>query len=190
MPAQKGKAMLRLWLLRHAKSAWDDPGLDDFARPLSPRGKKACRRLARHMAERGIRPDLVLCSPATRTRQTWERLEKRLAGHAAADDAGRDTPRIRFEPSLYLAEPPTLLALVRAAPKRCRELILIGHNPGLEDFARLLAGSSSGDSLTRLTEKFPTGGLAEIAFPAATWAEIAADSGFLASFVAPSQLDD
>ena len=70
--------MLRLWLLRHAKSAWDDPALDDFARPLSARGKKACRALARHMGERAIYPDLVLCSPATRTRQTWERLEKLL----------------------------------------------------------------------------------------------------------------
>ncbi|WP_341704275.1 histidine phosphatase family protein [Ferrovibrio sp.] len=179
--------MLRLWLLRHAKSAWDDPGLDDFARPLSPRGKKACRRLGRHMAERGIRPDLVLCSPAARTRQTWERLEKRVA--APSGDGG-DGPKVRFEPALYLAEPPALFALVRAAPKRCRELMVIGHNPGLEDLARDLAGSSSGDALERMGAKFPTAALAEIAFPAMTWGEITAGSGFLASFVVPAQLDD
>lgn len=171
--------MLRLWLLRHAKSAWDDPGLDDFARPLSPRGRKACRQIGRHMAERGIRPDLVLCSPATRTRQTWERLEKRLG----------DGGKIRFEPSLYLADPGALLALVRAAPTACRELLLIGHNPGLEELARRLAGSAAGDSLSRLTGKYPTGALAEVTFPARTWAQVAPDSGFLASFVTPSQLD-
>ena len=184
--------MLRLWLLRHAKSAWDDPGLDDFARPLSPRGKKACRKLGRHMAERGIHPDLVLCSPATRTRQTWERLEKRLqpAAATAGETGETERPRVRFEPTLYLAEPPALLAIVRAAPKRCRELLLIGHNPGLEEFAQLLTGSATGDALTRLAGKFPTGGLAELTFPVPAWAEIAPESGFLASFVIPAQLGD
>src|SRR5262245_29261662 len=128
----KDNPMLRLWLLRHAKSAWDDPELDDFARPLSPRGKKACRALARHMAERGLQPDLVLCSPATRTRQTWERLEKRLTLDRPPRIPG--DPLTRFEPSLYMAESPILLSLVRAAPTAIRELMLIGHNPGLEDF--------------------------------------------------------
>ncbi|MFC3676934.1 SixA phosphatase family protein [Ferrovibrio xuzhouensis] len=182
--------MLRLWLLRHAKSAWDDPGLDDFARPLSPRGKKACRHMARHMAERGIHPDFVLCSPATRTRQTWERLEKRLQPVTAGAEDDSDRPRVRFEPSLYLAEPPALFAIIRAAPKRCRELLLIGHNPGLEEFAQRLTGSAAGDALPRLTGKFPTAGLAELTFPVTTWAEITPESGFLASFVVPAQLGE
>lgn len=172
--------MLRLWLLRHAKSAWDDPGLDDFARPLSPRGRKACRRIARHMAERGIRPDLVLCSPATRTRQTLERLQKRLG----------DDLKVRFEPQLYLADPGALLALVRAAPTACRELLLIGHNPGLEEFAQQIAGTAASDTLSRLSEKYPTGALAEITIPARAWAQLTPDSGFLASFVTPAQLGD
>lgn len=175
--------MLRLWLLRHAKSAWDDPDLDDFARPLSPRGKKACRRLARHMAERGIRPDLVLCSPATRTRQTWERLEKRLTKSLP------DPIKTRFEAKLYLAEPATLLALARTVPTACREVLLIGHNPGLEEFAQRLSGSSAGDALTRLAEKYPTGGLAELCFPLKNWSQINPGAGFLASFVTPSQLE-
>lgn len=176
--------MLRLWLLRHAKSAWDDPDLDDFARPLSPRGRKACRRLARHMTERGIRPDLVLCSPATRTRQTWERLEKRLS------QGPQDAVKVRLEPSLYMAEPATLLALTRAIPTTCRDVLLIGHNPGLEEFAQRLTGTSAGDALSRLEEKYPTGALAELTFAAKTWAQVAPGSGFLASFVTPSQLDD
>lgn len=172
--------MLRLWLLRHAKSAWGDPGLDDFARPLSPRGRKACRRIGRHMAERGIAPDLVLCSPATRTRQTLERLEGRLG----------DGTRTRFEPQLYLADPGTLLALIRALPDTCREVLLIGHNPGLEDLAQKLTGTAAGDALSRLTEKYPTGALAELCFTAPTWGEVAPDGGFLASFVTPKQLGE
>lgn len=172
--------MLRLWLLRHAKSTWDDPGLDDFARPLSPRGRKACCRIARHMDERGIRPDLVLCSPATRTRQTLERLQKRL---------GEDM-KVRFEPQLYLADPDTLLALVRTSPVACREILVIGHNPGLEEFAKMLAGTAAGDALGRLNAKYPTGALAEITFPVSDWAQVARREGFLASFVTPSQLVD
>lgn len=172
--------MLRLWLLRHAKSAWDDPELDDFARPLSPRGRKACRHIGRHMGERGIAPDLVLCSPATRTRQTWERIEKRIGGKA----------KVRFESSLYLAEVPSLLALVRAAPKACHELMLIGHNPGLEELALQLAGTSAGDSASRLADKYPTGALAELAFAVPNWSQVGPEAGFLASFVIPAQLDN
>jgi phosphohistidine phosphatase len=180
--------MLRLWLLRHAKSAWDDPDLDDFARPLSPRGKKACRALARHMGERAIHPDLILCSPATRTRQTWERLEKRLNGNAPPKIPGE--PRTRFEPRLYLAESTTLLSLVRATPAAIRELLVVGHNPGLEDFASELTGSSAGDALERLQAKYPTGGLAELTFSTKTWGQVAPKTGFLASFVVPAQLAD
>lgn len=180
--------MLRLWLLRHAKSAWDDPSLDDFARPLSPRGKKACRALARHMAERAIHPDLVLCSPATRTKQTWERLEKRLAADRPPRVPG--DPRARFDQKLYLAEFPALLGLVRATPAAIRELLVIGHNPGLEEFAQRLTGTSAGDALSRLAEKYPTGGLAELTFTAKTWGQVAEKGGFLASFVVPAQLMD
>ncbi|MBX3456618.1 histidine phosphatase family protein [Ferrovibrio sp.] len=171
--------MLRLWLLRHAKSAWNDPDLDDFARPLAPRGKKACRRLGRHLAERGIRPDLVLCSPAARTRQTWERLAKKLPADIVC----------RFDPGLYLADRKALQALVRSAPTDCRELLLIGHNPGLEDLAALLCGSGASDALDRLIAKYPTGGLAEISFAAKRWAEVTPKSGHLASFVTPAMLE-
>src|SRR3546814_667984 len=101
-----------------------------------------------------------------------------------------DRPRVRFEPSLYLAEPPALFAIIRAAPKRCRELLLIGHNPGLEEFAQRLTGSAAGDALPRLTGKFPTAGPAELTFPVTTWAEITPESGFLASFVVPAQLGE
>jgi phosphohistidine phosphatase len=183
--------MLRLWLLRHAKSAWDDPALDDFARPLSPRGKKACRALARHMGERAIRPDLVLCSPAVRTRQTWERLDKRLSGGGdGRPPKVPGEPRVRFDQKLYLADSSTLLSVVRATPTAVRELLLVGHNPGLEDLARDLTGTSAGDALDRLSGKYPTGGLAELAFTVKSWGQVGGKAGFLASFVVPAQLAD
>lgn len=175
--------MLRLWLLRHAKSAWDDPALDDLARPLSPRGKKACRALARHLRERGMRPDLVLCSPATRTRQTWERIAKRL------NDGSAEAIAVRFDTGLYLADARHLLGTLRTAPASCRDLMLVGHNPGLEDLAAQLAGSGAGDGLERLATKYPTGALAELAFPVKRWADLAPRGGFLASFITPAQLD-
>ncbi|HEX6956514.1 MAG TPA: histidine phosphatase family protein [Ferrovibrio sp.] len=176
--------MLLLWLLRHAKSAWDDPERDDFSRPLSPHGKRACRLLARHIAERGLRPDLVLCSPAVRARQTWEGVAKGLAG-----DDRRPMAEIRFEPSLYMAAPPTLLALVRAVPAICRKVMLIGHNPGLEDFARQLTGSADRDTLLRLASKYPTGALAELTFPVESWSQIGPGGGFLASLTAPREIE-
>lgn len=172
--------MLRLWLLRHAKSGWDDPALDDFARPLAPRGRKACRRLGRHLTERGVAPDLILASPAARTRETLERIRTHLPAESV----------VRFEPRLYLAETPTLLAVLRAAPKDCRELMLIGHNPGLEDLAAALCPEGAGSALDRLREKYPTGGLAEIAFTAKRWADLGPQSGYLSSFVVPAQLGD
>lgn len=180
--------MLRLWLLRHAKSAWDDRELDDFARPLSPRGRKACKTLARHMSERAICPDLVLCSPAKRARQTWERIEKRLACETPPKVPGE--LRTRFEPQLYLADAETLLLMVRAAPTWVRDLLLVGHNPGLEDFAAELAGSGARDALDRLRGKYPTGGMAELTFSTKSWSQVSAGSARLASFVTPAGLRD
>lgn len=172
--------MLRLWLLRHAKSGWDNPDLDDFARKLAPRGKKACKVIGHHLASRDIRPDLVLCSPATRTRDTWTRIAEHLSAQ----------PGHRFDPVLYLASAKMLLAMIRAIPDETRELMLIGHNPGLEELAAMLSGSSSAGALDRLIAKYPTGALAELHFPVSHWAEVRPKTGFLASFVTPAMLED
>jgi len=142
--------MRTLYLLRHAKSSWDDPSLDDFDRPLSERGRKAAPLIGRYMAEHGWQPDLALVSPAVRARDTWQLVAPELPAPV----------QTRFEPAIYMAEPEALLTLLRdiAAPG---SVILVGHNPGLEQLAAILAGPGSDlQARARMTEKFPTAALA------------------------------
>jgi phosphohistidine phosphatase len=120
-----------LYLLRHAKSDWDDPALADIDRPLAPRGRKAARAMARYLKNSGIRPELILCSPARRARQTLELLT----------EAWPVFPNVSFAPWLYAASASKLLAKLRELPHEAASVMLIGHNPGLEDLATTLAGT-------------------------------------------------
>jgi phosphohistidine phosphatase len=168
--------MRRVYLLRHAKSSWKDGSLADRERPLAGRGRKAARAMARHLEDEGIRPDLVLCSPARRTRETLERIE----------DALGDGIEARFEEALYGATEATLLRSLNALPDEVDSVMLIGHNPGLEDL--VLALASEGAELDRLKEKFPTAALATIDLPADRWSAIERGRGELVAFVRPRDL--
>ena len=118
----------RLFLLRHAKSAWNDPTLRDRDRPLAPRGRKAAKRVGRWARRHDVRPQLVVCSSAVRARQTLERVLP-----------GLGEPAVWIEVTLYAAAADTLLARVRALPEEVDEAMLVGHNPGLMELALLLA---------------------------------------------------
>jgi phosphohistidine phosphatase len=168
--------MRRVYLLRHAKSSWKDGSLADRERPLAGRGRKAARAMAGHLDDEGIRPDLVLCSPARRTRETLERIE----------DALGDGIEARFEETLYGATDATLLRCLNALPDEVDSVMLIGHNPGLEDLALALA--SEGAELARLREKFPTAALATIDLPADRWSAVERGRGELVAFVRPRDL--
>jgi phosphohistidine phosphatase len=153
--------MKRLLLLRHAKSSWDDPSLVDFDRPLAPRGRKAAERMGREIAARNWLPQLALVSPAARTRETWEVVAAALPGSVSAD----------FPDTLYDATAGDLLSEIQRTPKAVKTLLILGHNPGLEDFARQLAGDNfEAKALRRLHEKFPTAALARFDFDG-KWAE-------------------
>lgn len=166
--------MKTLILLRHAKSSWDDPDLDDFERPLAKRGRKAAGLAGGFMAERGWVPGLALVSPARRARETWERVAAALPGRVET----------RFEEALYMAGPDDILALLRDAAGLPGAVLVIGHNPGLEECARRLAGPASDpDALARLTEKFPTAALAR--FEAAT---LEPGGAALTDFVRPKDI--
>jgi phosphohistidine phosphatase len=167
---------MRLWLLRHAKSSWDQPGVDDRERPLAHRGARAATALRGYLEAEEIRPELVLCSSALRTRET-------LA--AVLPALGTDLT-IRIEPRLYEADPEQLLEIVRGAPD-VDGVLLIGHNPGMQEFA--IAIASSGDRLDALRTKFPTGALAEIGLPDGAWSDVAEGSGRLTRFVTPRELE-
>ena len=168
--------MRTLYLLRHAKSSWSDPTLPDEERPLAPRGRQDGKRIAEHLLQLGIEPELVLCSSAQRTRETLELVRPALAA----------TTSVVLEAELYASTADELLERLHAVPDGVASVLLIGHNPGLQDLALLLA--SAGAELSRLEAKFPTAALATLALPTATWKELSQADAVLAAFVVPKQL--
>lgn len=170
--------MKRLFLLRHAKSSWDDPASADFERPLAPRGRRAAERLARYMGENALSFDLVLCSGAARARETWERIAEAMGSNAPT----------QYEDALYMAGAQALMACLRGLDPAVNTVLLIGHNPDLEILARRLCGGGEDAALARLEAKYPTGGLAEIALDCADWPEIKDGCGTLERFTVPRDL--
>jgi phosphohistidine phosphatase len=170
--------MLTLMLLRHAKSSWDHPGLDDFSRPLAPRGIQAAPRMGAFIADNFAAPNLVLCSAALRTRATLDFVLPHL----------QPSPDLVFEDELYLASASELQTRLRRVPPRWPRVLMIGHNPGFHDFAQMLTGSAAPDDRLRLIEKYPTAGLAVLTFEASTWSRIGPGRGTLTHFVTPAML--
>lgn len=184
MVSSHRRAMLTLSLLRHAKSSWDNPALSDFDRPLANRGKKAAPLIGSAMAELGLRPDLIICSGAARARQTLALVLEKL---------GSPTPEVVFDDSVYMAPPELLLARLRAVKKvgqgeTPRHVMLVGHNPGMEELALMLVGSGSAHDRARMAAKFPTAAVAVFTFDADTWKAIKPGSGRLEHFLTPRQL--
>ena len=167
--------MKRLLLLRHAKSSWDDPELADHDRPLAPRGRRAAELIAQHLDAEGLGPELVLCSSARRTRETLARIAPEFDPRAA----------VEVEGGLYAASADELLERLRAVDDAVRSVLLIGHNPGLQDLAVDLAGG--GDELDAMRRKFPTAALATLEFDGA-WRELEAGDAALVGFVTPKSL--
>jgi phosphohistidine phosphatase len=162
----------QLVVVRHAKSSWSDPDLADQDRPLNARGRRAGTRVGEYLREAGVHPDLVLCSAARRARQTLELLQ--LA----------KTTDVLIEDQLYGAGPHALLARLRSIPDHAASAMLIGHNPGVEELARMLVGDES-----MLPAKFPTGAVADIRLATQRWSEIEAGLGRLRAFITPRELD-
>jgi phosphohistidine phosphatase len=163
----------RLFLFRHAKSSWKDPGQADHDRPLAGRGRRAAKAVARHLREERIQPELVLCSTARRARETLERVEPALG---VAD--------VWFEPALYGASAGALLERLHDVPDHVGSVMLIGHNPGLQELALELA--HTGPELHELAAKFPTAALATLELP--DWRTIRPGTGDLVGFVRPRDL--
>jgi phosphohistidine phosphatase len=171
--------MRRLLLLRHAKSAWSEPGASDHERPLNRRGQEAAPRIGAYLARHGLIPDGVLCSTARRTRETWDLVA------AAAPGA----PAAAYLDQLYDAAPRALLDVFRRADPGATSLLVVGHNPGLQEVATQLIAAGDLDDRERLREKLPTGGLVVIDFPIAEWTKLHARSGRLERFVVPRMLE-
>lgn len=162
----------RLFLLRHAKSSWDQPGMADHDRPLARRGRRAAGLIARHLQSEGISPSLVLCSSARRTRETLE--------------LARPGGEVRIERELYGAAKDELLDRLRRVPDTVESVMLIGHNPAVQDVALDLA--AGGARLTDVKRKYPTGALASLTL-AGRWDELRPGGAELAAFVTPKELE-
>lgn len=171
--------MLTLTLFRHAKSSWDESTLDDFERPLAPRGLKAAPRMGRALAKLGPSVDLVLCSTAKRTRQTLELVLPELAPNE---------PPVHFDEALYHGLPEILLERTLKHAGSARHVMLVGHNPGLEILAARLVDDGDDEELRDMAYKFPTAAFAQFTFDIDAWADLEIASGHLTAFRTPRSL--
>lgn len=164
-----------LILIRHAKSDWDDPALDDHDRPLNPRGRKSAPRIGAWLRRNGYLPASVLCSTAERTRETWDGIAAQL----------RDPPDPVYTRGLYLAAPADMLNAIRDS--EAPSLAVIGHNPGIGSLAWSLCRVPPEHPKFGL---FPTGATLVLDFDADHWAEVSPGRGEVVDFAIPRELPD
>lgn len=139
----------RIVLLRHAKADW--PDVADHDRPLAERGRQDAPTAGSWLAEQGINPDLTLCSTAVRTRETWKLVVSQLA----------QRPKTVYEDRLYDASPGDILEVLSEIPEDCSDVLVVGHNPGIQGAAEVLAGESDSDAAARMGRRgFPTSAIA------------------------------
>ena len=170
--------MLTLSLLRHAKSSWKNPTLPDRERPLSARGIGDAPVMGRTMTERGIDPELVLCSSARRTVDTLALVLPEL----------KIEPKVVYSDALYHASPSEMLHMLRGIEPGASRVMLVGHNPEIQALALDLIGAGPKHMRDRLRDKYPTAGLAVIAFKAGLWSSVDINSGNLSLFLTPKAL--
>ncbi|HEY0266976.1 MAG TPA: histidine phosphatase family protein [Rhizomicrobium sp.] len=172
--------MKRLFLLRHSKAQPADGATGDFDRTLMLSGMQDGAAMARYLRRNDHRVELILCSPAARTTQTAELVLQELESE------------IEYRDNLYLAEPPKILAAIRGAPARVSALMVVGHNPGLETCATLLAREpvrrKERARHEALEEKFPTSALAILDFDVGRWRDVVQGGGKLVDFVRPKDI--
>lgn len=175
--------MKKLLLLRHAKAVRESHG-GDHARVLNARGRENAGQIGGYLHVHGLTPDHVLCSTATRTKETWQFLQPELNG----------APEPAYLDALYLAAWKAILKIIREAPDNANTLLVIGHNPGLEDCAMALSdkpdSSEEKKRMEAMREKFPTCALAFFECDIEHWEELTPGCNTLAEFVRPKDFDD
>ncbi len=171
--------MLTLMLLRHAKSDWSEDGQADVDRPLNSRGEAAAKVMGHYMAHAALLPEFILCSPARRAMQTWEIAQKELPS----------APTTHIEPDIYnFGDGRMLLQCLRAKAGPARSVLIVGHNPSIEQLAKKLVGKGDRKLRAVMDEKYPTATLAVITFSIDDWAALTEGSGTLLRFVRPRDL--
>ncbi|MXN63697.1 histidine phosphatase family protein [Stappia sp. GBMRC 2046] len=171
--------MKRLLLLRHAKSDWSQPDLGDFERTLNDRGRRSAPLMGRHIAGHAMLPDRVLCSTARRARETLSLLIPFF-------DREMDIRTLR---GLYDASEDDYLEIIRKFGGSAKTLMVLGHNPAMQETALGLAGNGNPELIEAISGKFPTAGLAVIDFEAPDWSDIEAKSGRVVAFFRPKEVE-
>ena len=172
--------MKKLTLLRHAKSSWDDTVSRDFDRPLNDKGKKASKAIGTFIKRRELDFDLVLASPAVRVIETLEFVEE------TADSSWEP----EWERKIYLASSVTLMDVLRGIDADTDHILMVGHNPGLEDLVfDLVPDDGSSKARDMVEKKYPTAALAEMRLDIENWADVADNCGALVRFTRPRDLD-
>ncbi|CCK31103.1 phosphoglycerate mutase [Streptomyces davaonensis JCM 4913] len=165
----------RIVLFRHAKADW--PQVSDHERPLADRGRMDAAVAGRKLADTGIAFDLALCSTATRTRETWK-----LAVHEF-----QHRPKTVYEERIYEASPGELIAVLNETPDDVRDVVLIGHNPGVHGLTDILSGEAEGDAQTRLNRRgFPAAAFALLTH-SGSWKSLEPGVATLVDYWAPSE---
>ena len=171
--------MIILTLMRHAKSSLVHLGQEDIDRPLNDRGKRDASAIGRHMASLNLEPQLVLCSPARRAKDTWEILAKKL----------KTSPVVKIEPNIYdFGDGTAQIELLRRLDRDAKSILLVGHNPSIEGLAHKLVERGDDQLRGRLAKKFPTAAFAVISLDLENWKTVKGASGTLLHFVRPKDI--
>lgn len=170
--------MKKLYLLRHAKSDWNDFTLDDHDRPLNERGKRDAAQIGQYIEKKNLRFDIIYCSTAVRTRETLSRL---------LNETDIDCP-IEYLPDIYDANSSTLLSIIQNCPDKYNELMIVGHNPGMHILGLALSTEEKTPQRQQLEKHLPTGTLQDLKLNIDRFADISFDCGSLENLVRPKTL--
>lgn len=170
--------MKQLAILRHAKSDWGNPGQTDFERPLNKRGRKAAKKVGRELKARGFSCDRIVCSPATRARETVERFE---IGYESL-------PPVSFEPQLYMCSTGTLIGVINSLSDDADTVMIVGHNPGFHDIVLRMTRANGNGLREKVGANYPTGAFALIDFPVDKWNDVEPASGEIRDVIFPREL--
>ena len=169
--------MKKLYLLRHAKSEWDDPELDDFDRPLNERGRRNAQKMAAFLTEVDIQPSLILCSAAKRAAET-------------CDFFKNDSLPVKYEDNLYLASAETLIDYVQRLHDQHQSVLIVAHNPGLEDLTLEYGRNGDTKFWQQVSFKYPTASIAELEIDSPSWSGFKTSNARLVNFVRPKDLSE
>jgi len=169
--------MKRIVLIRHAKSSWSDPDQEDIARPLNQRGRLSASLMAAQIAELDAVPQAAWISPAVRTAETWTRMQKILGPVEGTVHKG-----------LYMADPDTMLNVLRETDAKVDTVAIVGHQPGVSAFARKLSDGRISPNCARAFTHFPTAGVAVLTVDIGKWSKISFKSCNFQHFAIPKDL--